>query len=67
MKYMLMICDDEKAWAKISDAERQQMYAEYGQLSQELKASGTIDGDSQPVVIIVSPKPKRSMWPMGMF
>src|SRR5882762_6276359 len=31
MKYMLLICDDEKAWAKLSEAERQKIYGEYGQ------------------------------------
>lgn len=34
---------------------------------QELKTSGTIDQDSQPVVVIVSPRPKRPVWPLGMF
>jgi hypothetical protein len=47
MKYMLMICDDEKAWAKFTDAERQQIYAEYGQFSQQLKASGHYLAGSQ--------------------
>jgi hypothetical protein len=47
MKYMLMICDDEKAWAKFTDAERQQIYAEYGQFSQQLQASGHYLAGSQ--------------------
>jgi hypothetical protein len=40
MKYMLLIHDDEKGWAKLSDAERQGIYAEYGQFGQSVKASG---------------------------
>jgi hypothetical protein len=40
MKYMLLIHDDEKAWAKISETELKQVMAEYRQLSQQLQASG---------------------------
>jgi len=40
MKYMLLIYDEEQAWAKLSEAERKQVYAEYGQFSQQVKASG---------------------------
>jgi hypothetical protein len=40
MKYMLLIHDDEKAWAKLSEAERGKIYAEYGQFGQSVKASG---------------------------
>lgn len=40
MKYMLLIHDDEQGWAKLSDAERQKIYAEYGQFGQSVKASG---------------------------
>ena len=40
MKYMLLIHDDEQEWAKLSEAERQRMYAEYGQFSQQIKAAG---------------------------
>jgi hypothetical protein len=29
MKYMLLIYDDEKAWSKFSDTERQQYMGEY--------------------------------------
>ena len=41
MKYMLLIHDDEKAWAKLSEADRGKIYAEYGQFGQSVKASGT--------------------------
>ena len=40
MKYMLLIHDDEKAWAKLSEVERGKIYAEYGQFGQSVKASG---------------------------
>src|SRR5947207_3254405 len=30
MKYLLLICDEEQAWAKLSEGERREMYAEYG-------------------------------------
>jgi len=40
MKYMLLIHDDEKAWAKLTEAERGKIYAEYGQFGQSVKASG---------------------------
>ena len=47
MKYMLLIHDDEKAWAKLSDAERQKIYADYGAFSAELRASGQYLAGSQ--------------------
>ena len=40
MKYMLLIYDEEQAWAKLSEAERKQIYGEYGQFSQQVRASG---------------------------
>jgi hypothetical protein len=40
MKYMLLIYDAEQDWGKLSEAEQGQMYAEYGQFSQEIKTSG---------------------------
>ena len=40
MKYMLLIHDDEKAWAKMTDAERQRIYGEYGQFGQQIKETG---------------------------
>jgi hypothetical protein len=47
MKYMLLICDDEKAWAKLSESERQQIYGDYRQFSQEIKSSGHYVSGSQ--------------------
>jgi hypothetical protein len=40
MKYILLIYHDEEAWATLSEAERQQVYAEYRQLTEDLKRSG---------------------------
>ena len=40
MKYMLLICDDEKAWGTLSEAERQRIYGEYGQFGQQIKDTG---------------------------
>ena len=40
MKYMLLIYSDEKAWAAMSDGERQSMVGEYMQYSAATKASG---------------------------
>jgi hypothetical protein len=47
MKYMLLICDDEKAWGKYTEAEQKQMMSEYGQLSAQLKANGQYLAGSQ--------------------
>lgn len=40
MKYMLMICRDEPQWEKLSLAERQQVYTDTLELSEELTARG---------------------------
>jgi len=40
MKYMLLIYDEEQVWAKLSESERKQIYSEYGQFSQQVKATG---------------------------
>ena len=47
MKYLLLIYHEEKLWAGLSDTERQRIYAEYGQLRQELVTSGQFVGGSQ--------------------
>jgi hypothetical protein len=36
MKYMLLIYDDEKGWAGLSEAERQRYMGEFGKLRQEI-------------------------------
>jgi hypothetical protein len=40
MKYMLMICRDEGAWEKLTVPERQKIYWETVQISEELTARG---------------------------
>ena len=40
MKYMLLIYHEEQAWTGLSEQERQKMYADYRQFSQEIVASG---------------------------
>jgi hypothetical protein len=40
MKYMLLIHDDEQAWGKMSQAEQQKMYGEYGQFGAQIKSAG---------------------------
>ena len=47
MKYLLLIYQDEKQWGGLSEAARQQIYDEYGQLRQELTTSGQFVGGSQ--------------------
>jgi hypothetical protein len=40
VKYMLMICRDEPAWDRLSPGERQKIYGEMVELSEELAARG---------------------------
>lgn len=40
MKYMLLICRDEKVWDALSVAERQQIYADTVKVQEELTARG---------------------------
>jgi hypothetical protein len=40
MKYMLLIYHDEQSWDTISESERQQIYADYRKLRDELQKSG---------------------------
>jgi hypothetical protein len=47
MKYMLLIYDEEQAWAKLSESEQQQIYKEYGQFGQEIKTGGQYLGGFQ--------------------
>ena len=47
MKYMLLIHDDEKAWGKMSQAEQQRIYGEYGQFSEYVKSTGQYLAGSQ--------------------
>lgn len=47
MKYMLLIYHEDKAWAALSEAERQDIYAEFRQLRAQLQASGQFVTGSQ--------------------
>lgn len=51
MKYMLLIYHEEQSWDSVSEAERQQIYSEYGKLREELESRGQfVDGSElQPV------------------
>jgi hypothetical protein len=40
MKYILLIYDDEKNRGKMSDAERKQLFSDYGQFTEQIKSSG---------------------------
>ncbi len=47
MQYMLLIYDDEKLWAGMSDAERGAIYGEYGAYTQGLRDTGAfVAGDA---------------------
>src|SRR5271154_5623837 len=39
MKYLLLIYGDEKLWPKYSDAEREKLFGEYMQFTQDIKQS----------------------------
>ena len=47
MHYMLLIYDDERAWADMPEAERNAVYGEYGQYTTELQQSGALVGADQ--------------------
>jgi hypothetical protein len=40
MKYILLIYHDEDSWNRLTEVERENIYAEYRQLIEELKSSG---------------------------
>jgi hypothetical protein len=47
MKYMLLIHDEEAAWAKLSDGERAKLMGEYRQLTRDLQTAGQYVAGSQ--------------------
>jgi len=47
MKYMLLIYDDEKAWASFSESQCQGYMGEYRQFTEAIKASGNHVSGSQ--------------------
>jgi len=40
MQYLLMIYEDEKGWAKMSEAERGRIFGEYRKLTEDIQKSG---------------------------
>lgn len=56
MKYMLLIYHDEQGWNSLSEAERQEIYFEYGKLTGELEASGhyVTGSELQPITTATS-------------
>ena len=47
MQYALLIYDDEGKWAAMSEAERGQMYQQYGAFTQQISKSGQYKGGHQ--------------------
>src|SRR5215470_9284784 len=47
MKYMLLIYDNEQAWARISEADQRRIYGEYMQFTEDIKASRNFLAGSQ--------------------
>jgi hypothetical protein len=47
MKYLLIMYDDEKGWAKLSETERQQAMGEWMQFTQQIKSGGQYVASSQ--------------------
>jgi len=47
MKYMLLIYDDEQARRRLTEVERQQIMAEYGQFTQQIKSTGHYGAGAQ--------------------
>jgi hypothetical protein len=47
MKYLLMIYHNEERWNETSEAERQQIYGEFGKLREQLNSNGQYLGGSQ--------------------
>lgn len=48
MRYVLLIYDDEKGWAKLSKTERQQYMGEFGKLRQEIAGQYVAGSQLQP-------------------
>jgi hypothetical protein len=47
VRYMLMCCFDEKAWEKLSEAEKDKIMKEYGAVVQSLVKNGRLRGGGQ--------------------
>ncbi|MFI5297797.1 MAG: YciI family protein [Polyangiales bacterium] len=44
MQYLLMIYDNEKDWASMTEAKRGALYQAYGKFTKEIEASGNLQG-----------------------
>jgi hypothetical protein len=47
MKYLLLIYDNEQAWAKMSEAQGREMYQEYGAFTMDIQKSGHMKNGAQ--------------------
>ncbi len=47
MQYLLLIHDDEAQWGDMPEDERNAVYAEYGQYTEELQTRGILVGANQ--------------------
>jgi len=47
MKYLLLICGEEKGWASMPEPDRKQLMAEFREFTQHIQASGQYVGGSQ--------------------
>jgi hypothetical protein len=47
MEYMILIYNDERAWANLEEAKLKAMYGEYGTYTQELIEAGVMRGGSE--------------------
>ena len=47
MQYLLLIHDDEAHWGEMPEDERNAIYAEYGQFTQEVESRGILVGANQ--------------------
>ena len=46
MQYLLLIYDEEKGWAKMTEAERGKIFGEYDQFTKEIKKGGQHQGSN---------------------
>ena len=47
MQYLLLIYEDEKHWLTLPPAERERIYAQYGEYAQALETAGVLRGGSE--------------------
>jgi hypothetical protein len=59
MRYALLIYDDEKGWAKLSEAERQHYLGEFGKLRQEIAGQYAAGSQLHPASAATSVKTRN--------